>query len=192
MISADLRVAQHEVLEHALRQPRPVERLLEPLGHQQRRGRMLQHHRVARHQRRDDRVDGGEIGIVPRRDREDHAERVAPDVAHEAVLGAGIDVGQRLLGDADHVAGALLEPAQLRPRHSAPVGPSARPAPARSRPSWRSSHPRPPSNTRRARPAAAASTSPAPRGPPRTSRRSSSCSRPAGWRRRCRRPVRHR
>jgi hypothetical protein len=72
---------------------------------------MLQDHRVARHEPRDDRVDCREIGIVPRRDREDDAERVALYVAHEAILRTRIEVRQRLLGYRDHIPGALLEPA---------------------------------------------------------------------------------
>ncbi len=108
-----LRVAQHEMLEHSLRQLRPVECLLKPLGDEQRRGGVLQHHRVACHDRRDDRVDGSEVGVVPWREREDHTERLARHIADEAILRARVDVGQRLLRDPDHVAGSLLEAAQL-------------------------------------------------------------------------------
>ena len=63
-----LGMVEHDVLEHALGQAGLVEGLLEALADQQRLRRMLEDDGIAGHQRRHDGVDGGEIGIVPRRD----------------------------------------------------------------------------------------------------------------------------
>ena len=57
--------------------PACLERLGEALADEQRLRGMLEDHRVAGHQRRHDGVDRGEIGIVPRRDDEHDAERLA-------------------------------------------------------------------------------------------------------------------
>ena len=117
-----LGVAEHEVLEEALRQPGLVGRRLKALADEQRLRRVLQEHRVAGHQRREDRVDGGEVRIVPRRDDQHDAERLALHIAAEARLLLRHERRQRLLGDRRHVARALLEPALLaaeahRPAH---------------------------------------------------------------------------
>ena len=62
------------------------------------------------------RVHRGEVGIVPRRQHQHYAERLAPDEAAEALLRPGIEVGQRLRRDRDHVARTLLEAAHLAGR----------------------------------------------------------------------------
>ena len=78
---------------------------------------------IARHQRRDDRIHRRQIRIIPGRDSEHDAGRIAPDIALEAVFRGRHDRRQRLFGDADHVAGAFLETAELaagifdRPAH---------------------------------------------------------------------------
>ena len=84
-----LLVAEHEILEEALRQPGFVGGRLEALADEQRLRGMLQEHGVAGHQRRKDRVAGGEIGIVPRRDDEHDADRLALHVAAEAGFSFG-------------------------------------------------------------------------------------------------------
>ncbi len=76
-------------LEHALGQPGRLERLREALGAQRRLRRVLEKHRVAREQGRDQGVHRRQVGVVPGRDHEDHAERLAADEAVEARLGVG-------------------------------------------------------------------------------------------------------
>ena len=95
----------------------------EALAHQQGLRGVLEDDAVACHQRRNDRVDGGQVGIVPRRDDQHGAERLALDQAPETSLRARIDRLQRFGSDGDHVARALLEAAQFtgavahRPAH---------------------------------------------------------------------------
>ena len=81
-----LLVRHDQILEQTLGQTGPLERLGEALTDEQRLRRMLEDDGVAGDQRRHDGVDGGEIGIVPRRDDDHHAERLARDIAPEAVL----------------------------------------------------------------------------------------------------------
>ena len=103
--------------------PGLLEGLGEALADQQRLRGVLEDHRVAGHQRRHDGVDGGEVGIVPRRDDHDDAERLLLHVAAEAVLRVRRQHrGERLLGDLDHVLRAFLDAAELaaiahRPAH---------------------------------------------------------------------------
>ena len=124
--SDDLRgrlVRQVQHLEDAVGQAGLGEGLGDALAAPRCLAGMLQDHRVAGHDRGHDRIDRRQIGVVPRRDRQYHAERNALDVAQEAFLLADLDVGQRLLGDGDHVARALLEAGHLaaaeadRPAH---------------------------------------------------------------------------
>ena len=63
-----------QILEQAVRQARRLETRGEAFGAERRLVRVLEDHRVAGDQRRDDRVDRGEIRIVPRRDDEDDAD----------------------------------------------------------------------------------------------------------------------
>ena len=73
---------------------------------------MLEHHRVPREDGRHDHVDGGEERVVPRRQVEDDAERLAHDAALAAFLVEN-DVRERGLGGAGQVAGALGHPGDL-------------------------------------------------------------------------------
>jgi hypothetical protein len=109
-------VAEMEMLEHARRQPARRERLADALGAQRGLRRVLQDHRVARHQGRDHGVHRGEIRVVPGRDDEDDAERLSADEPGEARLVADRHVRERLVRHLDHVAGALLEPGHLAGR----------------------------------------------------------------------------
>ena len=104
-------MTEHDVLEDALRQSRLVECLGEALADEQRLRRMLQDHAVARHQCRNDGVDRREIGIVPRRDDHDDAERHVFDVAAEARPVVFDDWSQRRFGNLDHVARAFFHAA---------------------------------------------------------------------------------
>ena len=106
------RMGQGQCLHEALRCAGPVEGLLETLADEQGLRRMFENHGVACHQGGHDRVDCGEIGIVPGRDDEHEAERLARHEAAELILGAGFDESERLR-DRDHMAGPLLEAAQL-------------------------------------------------------------------------------
>ena len=103
-------------LEQAFRQAGRAQAVLEALGAQRRLRRMLQQHRVARHQRRYHAVDRDQVGIIPGRDREHDAERLAPQEAAESVLRPRVDVGERIGGDGDHVARALERAAHFAGR----------------------------------------------------------------------------
>jgi hypothetical protein len=82
-------VVEHEVLEQPVRQSRRLERLGEALAHQQVCEACLRITALPCHQRRHDRVDRGEVGIVPRRDDHHRAQRLARDPALEAIGLAG-------------------------------------------------------------------------------------------------------
>ena len=98
-------------LEYALRQAGGLERFCVALGHQRRLRGHLQDHAVARQQRRNYRVHRGEPRVIPRRDYQHHAQRLAADEALETVFLWNREIGQRLFGDAAHVKSALLEAA---------------------------------------------------------------------------------
>ncbi|MCY1239334.1 hypothetical protein D9M72_521250 [compost metagenome] len=77
---------------------------------------------VAGHQRRGDRVDRGHVRIVPRRDDEDDAMRLARDAALEAVALLDHQRLQRSGGDRGDIVRALVEAFELaavahRPAH---------------------------------------------------------------------------
>ena len=116
-------VAQVQVLEQPLGQPGGREGLGEALGRERRLGRVLEDHPIAGHERRHDGVDRGQVGIVPGRDDQDHAERLAPHEAGEAVPRLRAHIGQRLGRHLDHIAGPFLEAGDLaralaaRPAH---------------------------------------------------------------------------
>ena len=74
------------LLEQAQRQAGLLERGGEPLADEQRLRGVLEEDRIAGEKRRDDGVDRGEVGVVPRRDDHDEAERLARDIAAEAGL----------------------------------------------------------------------------------------------------------
>jgi hypothetical protein len=106
---ADARIADHpggarvvhvKELEHALRQPCRAEGLRVAFGDERRLRRHLEDHAVAGEQRRHDRVHRREPGVVPRRDHQHHAVRLAPDEALEAFFLLHLQVRQRLFGDA--------------------------------------------------------------------------------------------
>ena len=119
-------VTEVQMLEHARGQPARGARLADPLGAKRGLRRVLQDHRVARHQCRHDGIHRGQIGIVPGRDDERDAERHLADESGEARLVADVDVGKRRLRHSDHVAGALLEPGRPHSACSGRAGPSAR------------------------------------------------------------------
>ena len=83
-------------LEYAVGQARGLERFGVALGDQRRLRRHLQDHAVARQQRRNHRVHGSEPRVIPRRDDQHHAERLAPDEAPEARLRIDLQIGERL------------------------------------------------------------------------------------------------
>ncbi len=109
-------VRQVHRLEHALGQPRLAKALRETLGAERRLGGVLEHHGIAGHDRRNDAVHGDQVGIVPGRDRQDDAERLAADEAREALARSSLDVRQRFRGDVDHVACPLQRAAHLAGR----------------------------------------------------------------------------
>ena len=114
-------VVEEDVGEEPLGQVR--EGLRQPLAGERRLAGVLQHHRVAGDQRRDDGVDRGQERVVPGRDR----RRRRPSgsrARYAAELVAVLDHlrRQRPLGDPGHVGGALAHAAHLaavadRPAH---------------------------------------------------------------------------
>ena len=109
-------VPEMEVLEDARGQAARRERLADALGAKRGLRRVLQDHRIARHQGRHHGVHRGEIRVVPRRDHERDAERHLADEPREARLVADRQVRERVARHFDHVAGALLESGHLARR----------------------------------------------------------------------------
>ena len=91
MTRADLLVVEVQELEHAVGQAGGLERFGVALGDERRLLRHLEDHGVAGEQRGHHRVHRGEPRIVPRRDDEHDAERLAADEALEACLSARRD-----------------------------------------------------------------------------------------------------
>ncbi|MNQ81273.1 hypothetical protein D3C85_962860 [compost metagenome] len=108
-----LPVIEQQVVEQPIGQVGPAHRLGETLADQQGLRGVLENHAVARHQRRDDRVHRREVRIVPRRDHQHRAHRLALDQAAETCDGFRLHRRQCLRGDGDHVARALFKTAQL-------------------------------------------------------------------------------
>ena len=100
-----------QVLKHAGGQAGGGKRFGVSLGYQWRLLRHLEEHRVAGQQCGDDRVHRREPGIVPRRQHEDDAERLAPDETMEVPALFDLDVGKRGRRDLRHVCPALLKAA---------------------------------------------------------------------------------
>ena len=106
-------VGHVQELEDALRQVRLVEAVGEVLGDQRGLAGMLHDHRVAGKDRRQHGIERGHVGEIPRRQIEHDAQRLAADIALEALLRPDVDVGEHLRRHRQHVAGALLEAAHL-------------------------------------------------------------------------------
>jgi hypothetical protein len=101
-------VAEMQELEDALRQAGGLEGLGIALGDERRLLRHLQDHRVAGEDRRHDGIHRGEPGIVPRRDDEHDADRLAAD---ESPVFVNDHIRKCALGDRAHVHRPLLEAA---------------------------------------------------------------------------------
>ena len=118
-----LLVTQHDIRKQPLWRTRRLHRLLETLANKDRLCRVLQHHGIARDQRRHDRIDGRQVGIVPGSDDKHDTQRRALDHAPEARLWIRRQHRlQRILGNRHHVAHAFLEAPELaaetdRPPH---------------------------------------------------------------------------
>ena len=126
--SLALRVVAVERLHQVSRGPGLGERAREVIAAQGRARAVLDDDRVAREHRRDDAVDRGQEGVVPRRQVEHDPDRLPDDAALEAREGQD-DVCKRGLGDRHHVARArrrrLDLAARLRDRlahHAGDVG----------------------------------------------------------------------
>ena len=105
------RMVEVQKLEHARGKPGGLEGLRVALGHKRGLRRRFKDHAIAREERRDDRVHRSEPGIVPRRDDEDDAERLAPDETSESGLLSYFQIFQGFVGDAAHVYRPLMEAA---------------------------------------------------------------------------------
>ncbi len=107
---------QVQVLEHAGRNTGAGEGLEEALGAQRRLVRSFKHHRVARYQRRQHRIDGRQVGVVPRSHGHDQPQRHPLDLALKSGLVAGLHRGERLGRDVEHIPRAFFEAADLAGR----------------------------------------------------------------------------
>ena len=120
--SLGLLMRQDEIGEQTFRQAGTPERLGDALADKQRLRRVLQDDGVAGKKSGNDGVDRCEIRVVPRRDDHDDADRLARDIAAEAILRRrGVRL-ERLFGQDHHGADALLDAALLaaiadRPAH---------------------------------------------------------------------------
>ena len=111
-----VRMGQMQHLKDSRRQTRVREALGEALRGEGSLGGMFEQNRVARHDRRHDAVDGDQKGIVPGRDREHHAVRLAADETAQAGRLTAIDVRKGIGGGTDHVTGSLYGAAHLARR----------------------------------------------------------------------------
>ena len=118
MIRSEVAWSQCRRLHEARRRAGLFERARKVLAAQRASRRMLHHDRVARQDCRHHHVHRGEQRIVPRGQIEHHAERRLGDAPHEPRLVARDDVGQRLFGDARHVARTKRHPIDLAARLS--------------------------------------------------------------------------
>src|ERR1700723_2811998 len=107
---------QVQVLEYAGGNVGGGEGLVKALGAQRGLVRVLEYHGVAGDERGQHGVDGGQVGIIPRRHDGDDAERYAFDPAVEAGLVGGLDGGERCRCQAEHIACALFEAADFAGR----------------------------------------------------------------------------
>jgi len=108
-----LLMIEHDVLEQPGRQFCAAKRLSETFADQQRLRGVLEDDAIAGHECRDDRVDRGQVGIIPRCDDQHGTQRLAFYLSLEAGFWAGIDRRQRFRRDGDHVARTLFETAQF-------------------------------------------------------------------------------
>jgi hypothetical protein len=102
-----------QILEHAGRNARALERLEKALGAQRRLVRRFEHHGIAGNQRRQHGVDRRQIRIIPRRNHYDEPERHSLDLTLEAGLVGRPQRGQRLGRDLEHITCALFKAANL-------------------------------------------------------------------------------
>ncbi len=115
-------VSEEESVEQPIRQPRLGEGASEALADQQCLRRAFKGDGVAGDERRDDGIDGGEVGVVPGRDDEHRADRLAGDITMEAVAVLDDEGSERVFRDRGHVGRPLLDAADLaaiahRPAH---------------------------------------------------------------------------
>jgi hypothetical protein len=101
---------QIKVLEYPIRQSSLGKRRSEPFRRERRLVRRLENHDIASGKRGDDRVDGGQIRVVPRRQYEDNAMRLAANEPFEPVHRRRRDFGQGFRRDLDHMPCAFLAP----------------------------------------------------------------------------------
>ncbi|MNL00476.1 hypothetical protein D3C87_1209100 [compost metagenome] len=106
-------MVEQQILEQPFGQIGAAHGFGETLAHQQRLRSMFEDHAVAGHQRRDDRVDRGQVGVIPRRDYQHRAQRFTFDLPSKAGDGRGFKCGQRVMRNTDHVPRPLFETAQL-------------------------------------------------------------------------------
>ena len=145
-------VGHVQMLEQALGQAGFLEGGGEALGAERRLRRMLEDHRIAGHQRRHDAVDRGEIGIVPGRHDEDHAQRLAADEAGEAGPRVGRHVARAPRARSRSCSGRAPRSRASRRATGRWGGRSGASAPRRSPAYGRRSSPRPWRRCGRARP----------------------------------------
>ncbi len=106
-------VVEEQVLKHVSRHACFHEGAHHALTNQQCLSRMLDDDRIASHQRRSDRVDCRHVGVVPRRDDEDDAMRLALYAARKGGAPLDLDRRQRLCGHACDIVRALVETLEL-------------------------------------------------------------------------------
>jgi hypothetical protein len=107
----DLRMVEVQELEDAFGKPGRLEGFGVALGHERRLRRHLEDHAVAREERRHHRVHRSEPRIVPGRDNEHDAERLAADETPKAGFGLDLDIGEGALSRFTHMQSTFVEPA---------------------------------------------------------------------------------
>ena len=108
-----LAMIEQQVLEQPWRQVGATHGGGKPFAHQQGLRSVFEDDGVAGHQRRDNRVDGGEVGVIPGRDHQYRAQWFTFDQPAKTGDGRGFNRCQGLWGNGDHVPRALFETPQL-------------------------------------------------------------------------------
>ena len=115
-------MTEEKILEQSVGQARHPESLREPLPGDQRLRGVLEEHRIARHERWNDRVRCSEKRVIPRGDHQDQADGFVRNSPPDPFVGFDDFVGDSVFSERQHPVDALDEGSLLpavahRPPH---------------------------------------------------------------------------